>query len=263
MSGANVLRMPAAMRALVVDDEAPARRKILRFLQEHDVEIVGEAADATAALSAIRELRPDVVFLDVQMPGTDGFGLLQTVAGDDYVPHVVFVSAYDAYALRAFDVAAVDYLLKPLDRDRFALALDRVRTQLERSQSELHAELREFLNAVNGAAPYAQRLLVESGDRSLFLAVRDIVSIEAQGNRVAISARGGRYELRTTMDSLEARLDPHDFVRVHRSNIVRIDAIAELEPWFHGEYSVKLTDGTAVTWSRRYAAKRPDLLRQG
>jgi len=255
--------MAELLRVMVVDDEAPARRKVIRFLKDDgEIEVVGEAADAASALDSIRALRPDVVFLDVQMPGTDGFGLLETLADDDYVPRIVFVSAYDQYALRAFDVAAVDYLLKPLDRERFARALERVRARKEVPQVDMHAQLRELLNGREGRDPYARRLLVEIDGRSVFLAVQDIVRIEASGNRVTIATAGKAYELRATMDGLEERLDPHDFVRVHRSHIVRIDAIAELEPWFHGEYNVKLIDGTTVTWSRRYAARRPDLLRR-
>ncbi len=252
------------LRVVVVDDEAPARRKMLRFLREYgDVVLAGEADNAEAGLNAIREAQPHVVFLDVQMPGTDGFQLLEQLAGDAYVPHVVFVSAYDAYAVRAFDVAAVDYLLKPFDRERFERALERVRAKIASPAPDVHEQLRELLAGVRGAQTFADRLLVEEEGRSRFVPVRDILRVEASQSKVAIHCTGGAFELRTTMDALESRLNPRDFARVHRSHIVRIDAIAELQPWFHGEYTVKLVDGTVVTWSRRYAAKRPDLLRPG
>ncbi len=252
------------LRVVVVDDEAPARRKLLRFLREiEDVTVVGEAADAEAALAAIRATQPDVVFLDVQMPGTDGFAVLEALASDAVVPHVVFVSAYDKYAVRAFDVAAVDYLLKPFDRERFDRALERVRAQISTPREDVHESLRELLAGVRGAQTFADRILVEHDGRSRFVPVKDILRIEAAQNRVAIYCAGGAFGLRPTMDAMEARLNPRDFARVHRSHIVRIDAIAELEPWFHGEYNVKLVDGTTVMWSRRYAAKRPDLLRPG
>jgi two-component system, LytTR family, response regulator len=250
------------LRVVVIDDEAPARRKMLRFLREYeDVVVVGEAADADAGLAAIRKTEPHVVFLDVQMPGTDGFQLLELLSADAYVPHVVFVSAYDAYAVRAFDVAAVDYLLKPFDGDRFERALDRVRAHLASPAPDVHAQLRELLAGVRGAEMFADRLLVEVDGRSRFVPVKDILRVEAAQSKVAIHCSGNAFELRTTMDAIEGRLNPRDFARVHRSHIVRIDAIAELQPWFHGEYTVKLIDGTVVTWSRRYAAKRPDLLR--
>jgi two-component system LytT family response regulator len=250
------------LRVVVIDDEAPARRKLLRFLREvGNVSVVGEGHDAESGLASIRETRPDVVFLDVQMPGTDGFEVLEALERDEVVPHVVFVSAYDKYAVRAFDVAAVDYLLKPFDRERFERALERVRAALAIPEAEVHAQLRELLASVRSGQTFSDRILVEAEGRSRFVPVKDIVRVEAAQNRVAIFCARERFEVRSTLDGIEARLNPRDFARIHRSHIVRIDAIAELQPWFHGEYTVKLVDGTVVTWSRRYAAKRPDLLR--
>jgi two-component system LytT family response regulator len=250
------------LRVVVIDDEAPARRKLVRFLQEvEDVSIVGEGHDAESGLGSIRETRPDVVFLDVQMPGTDGFGLLEALDGDEVVPHVVFVSAYDKYAVRAFDVAAVDYLLKPFDRERFERALERVRAALATPEPDVHSQLRELLASVRNEQTFSERILVEADGRSRFVPVKEILRVEAGQSKVAIYCAREQFEVRTSMDGIEARLNPRDFARVHRSHIVRIDAIAELQPWFHGEYTVKLVDGTVVTWSRRYAAKRPDLLR--
>jgi two-component system LytT family response regulator len=252
----------SVLRALIVDDEAPARRKVARLLRRHDdVEIIGEAADAAEAVDRIRAERPDLVFLDVQMPGADGFSVVEAIADDPRAPRIVFVTAHDRYAVRAFDVCAADYLLKPFDEERFDRALDRVRAARP-ADDAAPERLRELLEAFRGAATYPERLLVPGEDRSFFVAVDDIVRVEAARNSVVLHCGNRTFALRTTMEALERRLDPRRFARLNRSHLVRIDAIAELEPWFHGEYKVRLRDGTLVTWSRRYVGRRPDLLQR-
>ena len=249
------------MRVLIVDDEAPARRKIARFLAAHpDVRVVGEAAGAAEAVDLIRSERPDVVFLDVQMPDGDGFDVVAAIAKEEGAPRVVFTTAHDRYAVRAFEVCAADYLLKPFDQERFDRALEKVRAAAP--DDAVGERLRALLEEFGSAARFADRLLVPGEDRSVFEPVREIVRVEADRNVAIVHCAGRAYALRATLDSLERRLDPRDFVRLNRSNVVRIDAIAELEPWFHGEYKARMLDGTLLTWSRRYVAKRPDLLKR-
>ncbi len=250
------------MRVLIVDDEAPARRKVARMLRRHDdVEIVGEAADAAQAVDMIRALRPGVVFLDVQMPGADGFSVVEAIAGDARAPRIVFVTAHDRYAVRAFDVCAADYLLKPFDEERFDRALERV-GDARPAGDAAPERLRELLDAFRGPTAYSERLLVPGEDRSFFVNVTEIQRVEAARNSVVLYCANRQFTLRTTMEALERRLDPRQFARLNRSHLVRIDGISELEPWFHGEYKVRLRDGTLITWSRRYVGRRPDLLQR-
>ena len=251
------------MRVVVADDEAPARRKLLRFLRDSDdVEIVGEAAGGSETLAVIGATRPDVVFLDVQMPDLDGVRVAETLAVQERPPRIVFVTAYDAHAVRAFELDALDYLLKPFDRERFDRTLSRARAAVQApSESGTSAQVAELIARLRGDDRYARRLLLPDGDRSFYLPVGEIAWLEANGNDVIVHARRGAYALRATLDSMEARLDPSSFARVHRSHIVNIDEIAEIHPWFHGDQKLVLRDGTEIAWSRRYAAKRPDLLR--
>jgi two-component system LytT family response regulator len=248
------------LRALVVDDEAPARRKLLRLLGRHpDIEIVGEAASAQDALAQVHGQRPDLLFLDVEMPGTDGLGVARTLLGESAPPRIVFVTAHAEHAVRAFEVEAIDYILKPVDEDRLHAALARVRRA--GAANELSsAQLERLVAQLRPEPAYRERILVEQGERAFFVAVRDVVRIEANRNYVVVHAAGASHTLRTPLDALEETLNPRDFVRVNRSTLVRIDAIRELRSWFHGEYKVVLSDGAEVTWTRRYVARRPELL---
>jgi two-component system LytT family response regulator len=244
------------LRVLVIDDEAPARRKLLRYLEKHDdVVCVGEAASAQEAIVAVGSERPEVLFLDVQMPGGDGFDVARAVVDAQDAPRIVFVTAHDAFAVRAFEAEAFDYLLKPVDEDRLAAVLARIRRDRDRGG----AHLARLLASLRPPEPYPERLFVQTGERAYFVPVADIGRIEADRNYVHVHARGSVHHVRTTLDALERRLDPAKFVRINRSEVVRIDAIRELEPWFHGEYKVFMHDGTVTTWSRRYVARRPDL----
>jgi two-component system LytT family response regulator len=232
------------MRVLIADDEAPARAKLRRFLsREADVQIVGECITGREAAALIRKTSPDVVFLDIEMPGLDGFGVIAEIEQAD-APHIVFVTAYDDHALRAFDVGAVDYLLKPYTPDRFAVVLERARSRLPKRAAEPDtSQLR--------ARPL-RRLLVEQGGRARFLDVREIERVEADRNYIVIAAGAERYRLRTTIRALADRLDAAQFIRLNRSTIARVDTIAEMQEWSHGDYRVVLKDGSTVIWSRRF-----------
>jgi two-component system LytT family response regulator len=249
------------MRVLVADDEAPARRKLVRFLQDHpDIEIVAEASNGVDAVDLIAMTTPDVVFLDIHMPDLDGLGVAEAIAQGERVPRIVFVTAHDRYAVRAFEVSALDYLLKPYDRERFDEALLRARKSLTETAGQ-DDRIAELLRTVRNEEQYLRRLLIPNDGRSFFVQTRDIARIAVDGNTISVHCRQGTHTLRSTLDAIEARLDPAQFARVHRSHLVNIDEIGEVQPWFHGDYKLLLRDGTELTWSRRYAAKRPDLLR--
>lgn len=249
------------LRVLVVDDEAPARRKILRLLrQETDVQIVAEADGSEAAIAAIEKHKPDIVFLDVQMPGTDGFGVVQAISPKN-MPRVVFVTAHDQYALRAFEVHAFDYLLKPFNEERFHAALNRVRQEHAQSSDGFASQLQELLQQLQRERSFSERILVQENGRAHFVAARDISWVEADGNYLRLHCGAKTYTLRGTLDSMKDVLDPKMFVRINRSSLVKLDAIRELLPWFHGEYKVVLQDATELRWSRRYVKQRPELLK--
>jgi two-component system LytT family response regulator len=245
------------VRVLLVDDEAPARLKLRRlFAAEPDAEIVGEAPHGALAVSRIRTLEPDLVFLDVQMPVLDGFGVIEQL-GPEAMPPVVFVTAFDEHAVRAFEVHALDYLLKPVSPERFRSALERVRAHLvrrPRDDEQMVGRFRQLL-ADSGRDPYLHRILVQDERRAHLLAVDRITHLAAERNYVRLHTPGAMYEIRSTLTLLERRLDPKDFLRINKGAIVRLEAIKELHPWSHGDYRVVLSDGTALTWSRRYRAK--------
>jgi two-component system LytT family response regulator len=245
---------PGGWRVLIVDDERPARQKVRRLVTaDTDVAAVFEAADGVRALELIRAEAPDIVLLDVQMPGVDGFGVVDALDPADR-PQVVFVTAYDEYALRAFEAHAVDYVLKPFDAERFTRAFARAKDALARQRDgEERRRLERVLAQVREERPVAlERLLVTSEGRVLLLPLARVERLEADRNYVTVHADGARHRLRTTLDRLEARLDPGAFVRVHRTAIVRVDRVTELKPWSHGDYVVVLQSGARVRLSRRY-----------
>ena len=261
---------PVPLRVLVVDDEAPARRKILRLLRSESpaaVQVVAEADSGESAIAAIHKHRPDLVFLDVQMPGQSGFDVVRAITSDNVacakgaLPQIVFVTAHDQYALRAFEVHAFDYLLKPVAEDRFRDALSRARAHHEQSTNGVAARLQALLEQMQPPRSFSDRLLIREDSRAHFVSVRDISWIEADRNYVFIHASGKKHALRATLDSIEETLDPKIFVRINRGSLVRLDAIRELQPWFHGEYKVILRDGSELRWSRRYVTQRPELLK--
>lgn len=249
------MRSALAIRTILVDDEPLAREKLRGFLEpEPDFEVIAECRDGTEALTTIEKERPDLVFLDVQMPELDGFEVLDRL-GRDHLPAVIFVTAYDQYALRAFEVHALDYLLKPFDRERFAQALARVR---ERRQAD---ESRQKLQALlDERAKYPDRLEVKTSGRVVILKVDEIDWIDAAGNYVKIHAGSESLLLRDTMGRIEQRLDPRLFMRIHRSTIVNVERIRELQQQFHGDYVVVLKTGQRLTLSRSYRDKMRKLL---
>lgn len=250
------------IRTLLVDDEPLAREKLRGFLEEEeDIEILGECRDGRQALLTIEEEKPDLVFLDVQMPEMDGFEVLENL-DQDALPTVVFVTAYDQYALKAFDVHAVDYLLKPFDRDRFRQALERARTEHERRQvGEMRDKLLALLSEVEARKPrFPDRLVIKSSGRVILLKVDDVDWIDAAGNYVKLHSKGESHLLRETMGRLEERLDPEKFLRIHRSTMVNIECIRELQQQFHGDYLVILKNGQRLTLSRSYRDKIQGLL---
>jgi two-component system LytT family response regulator len=247
-------------RVLIVDDEPIARRGIRRFLAKHnDIEIVGEAANGISAVEQINELHPDIVFLDVQMPDLDGFGVIENVeTSDGPAPVYVFVTAYDAHALRAFEVHAVDYLLKPYDKERFAKALVHARQVLDR-RGTANRGLEPLLEFLRTLRPL-ERFVVKDKKRIFFVSVSNVLWIEAAGNYACIHTAKDSHLLRDTLAHLEEKLAPQHFIRVRKSAIVNGASILEIRPMFDGVYDIVLSEGTVVTSSRRYAHKLRALL---
>jgi two-component system LytT family response regulator len=246
------------IRALIVDDEPVARDGIRVLLQnDPEVEVVGECANGHEAVRSIRDESPDLLFLDVQMPELDGFGVIEQV-GAENMPLVIFVTAYDQYALRAFDVAALDYLLKPYDDERFVMAVERAKRQIRQGEvGQLTSRLISLLERQSGhsaedlaSGKYLERIMLKTGGRMTFLRTEEIDWIEAEGDYVRLHAAGKRHLLRDTMKRLEEQLDPAQFLRTHRSTIVNLDRIKELHPFFHGDYLIILEDGTELKLSR-------------
>jgi two-component system LytT family response regulator len=230
------------IRALIVDDEPLARTAIGNMLRHHaDVEIAGECEGGAEAVAAIASLSPSLMFLDVQMPEVDGFGVLQALQRRP-LPHVIFVTAYDRYAVRAFEAHALDYLLKPFDRDRFDAALDRARQHWQQPAAK------------PAWGDQLDRVIIRAEGRIFFLAAGEIDWIEAQGNYVNLHCAGRTHLLRESLGSLETRLDPRIFPRISRSVIVNVDSIRELRPLFRGDYQVILRDGALLQLSHRYRA---------
>ena len=249
-------RTATKTRVLIADDEPLARERLRMLLGKEDwVEIAGECQNGPDAVAAIQRLQPDLVFLDVQMPGATGFDVIQQV-GVTRMPPVVFVTAYDRYALRAFDVHALDYLLKPFDRERFQQALSRARQHIERKDAgELERRLLELVEDLRSSPQRPERFVIKSGGRVFFVRADEIDWIEAAGNYVKLHVGNEAHLLRETMNSLEAQLDPDVFYRIHRCHIVNIERVKELQPWFNGEYVVFLRSGARLTLSRGYREK--------
>ena len=241
------------IRAVVVDDEVPARRKVAGLLETHgDFTLVGGAGDGREALDLLRRERPDVAFLDIQMPGLNGFDVLAELRGDER-PHVVFTTAYDKYALRAFEVHASDYLLKPFDPERFAQALDRVRASLtEKSAGDVGERLAGLLEAIAKKQRYRSRIGVRAGNQLQVIPVSRIDWIEAAGNYVELHVGRETHLLRESLAGMVERLDPLCFARIHRSVVVNVDRVRTVRPWSHNDYQVVLADGGELRLSRRY-----------
>jgi two-component system LytT family response regulator len=250
------------VRALIVDDERMARKRLRTLLaKDADIEVVGECGNGRDAVVMIRERAPDLVFLDVQMPELDGFAVVRTV-GVEQMPAVVFVTAFDQYALKAFEVHALDYLTKPFDRERFVATLERAKEQLRvrgaaddapvTLDPDSQRRLIALLAQLETRKGYVERLMVKSGGRVVFLQTREIDWIEAAGNYVRVHTGQEAHLVHQGLAELAATLDPARFTRIHRSTIVNLDRVREMQPWFHGDAILILRDGTKLTVSRTY-----------
>jgi two-component system LytT family response regulator len=249
------------IRTLIVDDEALARKFIRRMLKDdRDFEIVGECSNGKETVAMIRAENPDVVFLDVQMPEMDGFDVLESI-GFERLPEIIFTTAYEQYAIRAFELHALDYLLKPFDQVRFkeAIRYTKGRFGSERRNDE-GTQLRALVENIKNKPQHLERLVIKSGGRITFLRTDEITWIEADDKYVHLHTSTARPMVRQTLSAMEEQLDPARFRRIHRSAIVNIEQIAELQPLFSGEYSILLQDGTKLTLSRNYKDKLFELL---
>jgi len=247
------------LRALIIDDEPIARRRIRRFLDsDPDVEVIGECVDGEGAVAAICSERPDLVFLDIQMPEMDGFEVAKRV-GLERMPVTIFVTAHDHYALRAFDAHALDYLLKPFGKARFEEALSRAKQHIAGGLNrDALRSVVATLSQVAGQDRYPEHLPVNEHGRVIFVSSAAVDWIEADRNYARLHVGGQHYEVRETLTSIESKLDPMKFMRIHRSTIVNIRSIKEIHPWFSGHHLVVLNDGRELRMSRyqREVARR-------
>lgn len=249
------------IRTLIVDDEAPARarlRQLLRF--ESDFDVIGECGNGRQAVAAIQKQRPDLVFLDVQMPRLSGFEVCAAIAGEA-MPLVIFVTAYDQYALQAFEVHAIDYLLKPFDRERFQKSLAHARERLRRGENGVSDQrLAALLESLRPDARKPERLAFKANGRVIFVRVGDIEWIEADGNYVRMHVGAVAHQLRETIGGMETQLPSDRFIRISRSAIVNMDRIKELQPMFYGDYAVILQNGARLNMSRNFRDRLEKLL---
>jgi len=245
------------MRVLIVDDERPARERLRRMLSEiKDLEIVAEAGDGSRAVELIEALNPDLVLLDIQMPGLDGFGVIEALTDP---PRVVFVTAYDEYAIRAFEVSALDYLLKPYSRERLAEAIRRARQAIS-EQIDPNQQLAPLLAQLTTQGRYLNRLAVRDRNNIRLLEAGEVDWIEVEGGQATVHAGDQAYTIRRTLSELEARLDPALFFRAHRGAIVNLERVQEVIPWFKGGYKLRLKTGVELELSRGQARKLRKLL---
>ena len=245
------------MRALIVDDEEPARELLRSFLGRHeDVTVVGEAADGPAALALAQQLQPDIVFLDVQMPGMSGLDVVASLDAER-MPLVVFVTAYDQYALRAFEVSACDYLLKPFDAERLGTTMRRVWARLGEPRAAAAAEIRQLLAELRRPD---NRLVVKVDGRHVFIDADEIEWLESAGKDVRIHRHGSTLAVREPLNAIQQRLDAARFVRVHRSAIVNRAHIREMQPWFKGDFVLIMASGARIVSGRTHRAETRQLI---
>ena len=240
------------IKALIVDDEPLARDRIRELLKEHpEVEVIGEARNGQEAIAAVANHNPDLVFLDVQMPDLDGFDVLRNL-DVERLPVIIFVTAYDQYALRAFDVHAVDYLTKPFDRERFARAVDQAKVFMKGAKEPDTARILNMLQELRAGTRYLERFAIKNGETLFFVRAEDVDAIEAQGNYVRLSLANSSHLVRDTLNNIESQINPRTFVRIHRRTIVNINRVKEVQTWGRGEYRVVLVTGAHYTLSRGY-----------
>lgn len=252
----------AIIRAMIIDDEPLAREGLRNLLEfERDIEVIGESSNGTEAVSEIREKKPDLVFLDVQMPGFDGLEVLEEV-GIARMPIVIFVTAHDDYAVKAFEASALDYLLKPIDEKRFSAALERVRHHIqEENTEEFQKKVLGFVKNLQSRKSYLNRLAIRSSGRVSLIDVETVDWIEAAGDYVRVHCGQQNHLMREKMNVVELELDPGTFVRIHRSVIVNILRVKELRSLVTGDYTVLLDSGKKLTLSRKYKDRLPRILR--
>ena len=248
---------------VIVDDEPPARAKLLRFLTPlPEFQVLAEADDVDGAIAAINAHHPDIVYLDIQLGERSGFEVLDAIRGA-VSPHIVFTTAYSEYAVQAFDVQALDYLLKPFDRERFLRSIERVKAELaDPEPGDLEERVRRVIAALPEHSPPAKQILIRDRARAYFIPVDSIERLSAAGNYVEIHAAGKVHLVREPLAKLAAQLDAGEFIRVHRSHVVKLTAIAELQPMFHGDYELVLRSGERLALSRRYKALLPPAIRE-
>ncbi len=239
------------MKILIVDDEQPARKKLISFIKENNAGVnICEATNGIEAVEMIRNENYDLIFLDIQMPGMTGFEVIEHV-GIENMPVVVFVTAYDQYALNAFDVNAVDYLLKPYDKIRFEKAMNKAFENVSLRKSG-QSKLEDILKEINRKKAFTEKFLVGHGSKYFFVQTDEINYISAEEKYVSLHTSTGSFLLRETMNNIEEKLNPDNFVRIHRSFIVNVLQIKELQPWSHGDYVIILKNGEKINMSRRY-----------
>ena len=241
--------MDMEIKCIIIDDEKLARSLLREFLEDFDeIDVVAECSTGSEAINCINELKPDLIFLDVQMPGMDGFEVLEAI---EHKPFVIFSTAYDQYAIQAFEENAVDYLLKPLDKERFAKAIERVKNRLESEQSNVD-KLVSILKKQEGGE-YSTHLFVQKSDKYLNVPITDILHLEASGDYTVISTCDDQFLSSSGIGKLEAKLDPSVFIRVHRSTIINLSHLREIEKHFNGGLVVKMDNGKTFSVSRTYA----------
>jgi two-component system, LytTR family, response regulator len=241
------------IRTVLIDDEPPARRKLRHLLSsETDTSIVGEAGSGAEAVEVLSRLQPDLAFLDIQLPDCTGFDVVESLQSREHL-HLIFVTAHDDFALKAFDVHAVDYLLKPVEPSRFAQSLERVRRMIKAPDtSRIASRLDELVQSLRSDPGYVRRLLIQEEERSIFLEVSRIDWIESARNYVCIHSGNRTHVVRSSLESLASKLNPAVFRRINRSEIINVERIMEVRPWFHGDQKVILKGGKELKWSRRY-----------
>ncbi|KAA3647493.1 MAG: response regulator [Bacteroidetes bacterium] len=243
------------MKALVIDDERLARKELMNLLEAHpEIEVIGECNNADNAIKKIEVLKPDLIFLDIQMPGKDGFGLLEEIS---FVPHVIFTTAYDEYAIKAFEVNAFDYLLKPIEQERLATTIDKLK-QL-RTEEEAQIEQLEKQDSF-GRLGEMDQVFVKDGEKCWFVKLKDVSLFESEGNYVRIYFKDYKPLILKSLNSLEQRLDSKVFFRANRKFIINLNWVNKIENWFNGGLRVNLNDGKQVEISRRQAAKLKDMM---
>lgn len=257
------------IRTAIIDDEPLAREKIRTFLKsENDIEVIGECKDSLEAIELIKKSKPDLIFLDIKMPGMNAFEMLENISKDvKEIPIIIFTTAFDKYALKAFEVHALDYLLKPFDRERFQLTLNRVRERLKNKNAEQNSS--KILEALNqfkekdesATGKYLEKIVIKSSDKIYFVQTSEIEWLEASGNYIKIFANDASHITRDTMNSMESKLNPKKFLRIHRSVIVNVNYIKEFKPWFNGEYEVYMKNKTKFTSGRTYKKNIDSLIK--